>query len=169
MSSSSLTEVFAQSWLLNATNRAEFAKWGHPMPERDETQIDADPQQLARDIERVLESESFVLAREADLEALPAFRCTLQDGDIHFERSGEMMSLPLKFGTHPSGEVLIIPDEELEHVSLEFYTDGITYIEHVNPESNERYKTYFSNVREIYFGKNVVFLALTPAKVGTSP
>lgn len=155
----------------------EFRRWKAPieipdtLPEPPTTVEEA-----AAAIEEVLQSESFVLTRETDLEIFRQYMKTQTVGNLHVEIPADpeaplglevtTADFQVTFGKTAIGE-FIIPWRS-ESIRQEM-TNGMTYLLVEDPPSALMNKIFFKDTREVYYGDTKAFMVCSPSMVEVMP
>jgi hypothetical protein len=155
-----LTAAVLKSGIISPSMLAEFKRWKAPIDVPEEMP-DKPPQSIeeaAEAIEKALQSEGYAITRETDLEILPQYLSTQQNGTLHMEIYTDdptvesMADIPIVFGRTPLGEY-IIPWKS-ESIALEL-TNGACYLG--TTEGNVAIQT----VRELFYGEHKAFMVCT--------
>ncbi len=152
---SHIGKTLAELGLLPDSFVKEMQRWGKdvPTPATQDMLVYPSPQKVDREIREVLEGEELVTTRETDLDAMKAFRTSAREGKLTLVADdGTESSFAVTFYTTRIGTILIPwASEGLE----EILTNGKTSLE--GPDGS----VTFSNVHDLFFGDNKLFMELT--------
>jgi len=149
----------------------EFRRWKAPI-EIPDTLPDAPTtvEEAAAAIEEVLQSESFVLTRETDLEIFRQYMKTQTVGNLHVEIPVDpeaplglevtTADFQITFGKTAIGE-FIIPWRS-ESIRQEM-TNGMTYL--LEQGVHAPYRVFFKDTREVYYGDTKAFMVCAASSI----
>lgn len=150
MSAKSMIEAVLKAGLVSEEALEEMKRFSTVIPKDAITEDPKDLSETARIIATALESEGYVMVRETDLEVLQQYMETSRAGLLHVEtEDGAYSEFGITFGRTRLGECIIAwRSESIE----ELLTNGLSYLEF------EGVRTFFSDVRELFFGETKAFM-----------
>jgi hypothetical protein len=146
-----LSAVIVNAGLITEETLEQFRRWGMPLPEGYAPNL-SKPEEVVFAIERILQSEGYVLTRETDLEILTRYMHARQTGLLHLvipEDGGEETDVPCEFARTELGEY-ILPHRG--SIVSELLVNGKTYL-----IAGGR-KVFFQSARDLFYGEQKVFV-----------
>lgn len=161
---SQLTDIILKAGLLSNDVLLEMKRWGMPLGDAQlpsELEPLPTPASISQAIADAVESEGYILTRETDLEAIPAYLQTMQPAVLHVVlEDGTVSEFEAQVGHSKVTGDWIMPWRSDSITDL--LTNGETYLR-VN-----RQRIYFSQARELFYGENKAFVICTPSTVEPS-
>jgi hypothetical protein len=152
-----LVSAIAKSGVLDGDLLKEFRRWGLPVDAVEPPARPASLQELSQLIQTALEEEDLVITKVTDLEVVKAYMSTQKKGRLHIITDEGKSTAEVTFGRNRLGEYIIPWRSETIQNEI---ANGFTFLKDGTD------KVFFSDVQEIFFGDEKVFMVCKPAPRG---
>jgi hypothetical protein len=151
---SDLTKAVLMSGAIDSGMLQELSKWKLPIDTVEDKPYES-PEEVIAAIEEALTGADQVELRTTDLDILKQYFRTCRPGKLVLNTEGGNGEIDIRFGVSSMGEYIIPWNADS---IVEFILDKESYLLDV------RRKVFMSEVQELYFGPDKVFMLCTPDK-----